>query len=206
MTYTNNVLEKETTKTALEPIVAIEALYASMEDVSPESLCCLVAQSAFETARWAKIYNYNFGNIKAPDTRPHMYLKGASEIINGKEIFPQPPDPQCRFAAYPDVFQGAKALVTFLSVDTTPDNGKPNRYAAAWSECLAGDLAGFVHELSRAGYFTADVGVYLRGCQICYDRYYSQCLQVAAPEPDVRALAARIEELENWAKGIGYKV
>src|SRR5690242_20203330 len=67
---------------------------------SNDTLALLYAQSALETGRWKKIYNYNFGNIKRNGDEDYCMFK-CNEIINGKTIWFNPPHRQTWFRAYP---------------------------------------------------------------------------------------------------------
>lgn len=115
------------------------------------------------------MFNWNFGNVKAGPNTPLWYGVRCSEIIDGKEVFFDPPDPACRFVAYPSMTDGVRAYFTLLR----------RRFAAAWPYVEASDPDGFVRALKREHYFTADVDVYANAVRSLYREF----LQVLPPDP-----------------------
>ena len=77
-------------------------------------LALLLAQTAFETARWQKIHNFNFGNAKADASYPLVTQFRCSEVEQGVEYFFDPPDPHCNFRAYTNATDGAVDYVKVL--------------------------------------------------------------------------------------------
>lgn len=117
------------------------------------SLALLWAQWALETGRGKAIHNYNFGNLKRGKDDPTDWtMFRCSEILNGREVFFDPPHPQTHFRAYPTAIDGALDYIKFLS--------KKTRYAKAWEAVKKGDPAEFSHELKVAGYYTANEARY----------------------------------------------
>lgn len=87
-----------------------------------------------------------------------------------------PPHPQCRFRAFEDAADGAYAQLRFLAIDTTPNDGRPNRYAEAWRAADEhDDPAEFSHALRKAGYYTAPEDQYTRGVVSIYKGYLPKC-------------------------------
>lgn len=120
---------------------------------SINSLALLWAQWALETGRGKAIWNFNFGNLKRTTGDPTDWtMFRCSEILNGKEVFFDPPHPQTHFRAYRTVVEGTVDYIRFLS--------QRKRYLKAWQEVINGDPAKFSHELKIAGYYTANEAGY----------------------------------------------
>jgi hypothetical protein len=155
-----------------------------------------LAKTALETARWKKLHWFNWGNIKAGPDFMGMFTCFAcgEELGDGSHWFEPdgtdknltkgtvarpvkydvpPGHPQTRFRAYANRFDGAFEYVDFVN------NG---RYAQAWLSLLAGDAAGFVHNLKLKGYFTALEAPYLAGV-VSMQREFAAKLQGQHPEP-----------------------
>ena len=116
-----------------------------------KALCILLAQWALETGRGRYCHAWNIGNAKSTrrDGRSWTYYR-CNEVIGGKVVWFNPPDPGCCFRAYETLREGA---VDYL--DTIA-----RRYKAAWPAVLNGDPAGFAHELKRLNYYTANENAY----------------------------------------------
>lgn len=144
--------------TPLGPDEAAKALsdgYKLVTGAAPNAkiLGLLVAQTAFETGNWKSLHNYNFGNAKASGSDPYFQYFRCSEIVNGKEIFYDPPSPTCKFAAHPNAAEGAAHYIRVLKNRTH-----------WWAGLQSGTTAGFVEGLTTApAYFTANAGLYQRG-------------------------------------------
>lgn len=161
---------------------ALRAACCSLPEIGRDpgdaALTILMAQIALETGRGKFCHGWDFGNIKASPRYVGQYsCFKCNEVIGGKVKwfspttggFSCPPGhPQTRFRAYADtdetraraeppaLYRGTKEYVAFI--------GRPtSRYHSAWLRALAGDAAGYVHELKRHGYFTADEQRYKRG-------------------------------------------
>ena len=130
-----------------------------------KQLALLWSQTALEGG-FKSVHWWNLGNVKR--TAGHDFTSfRCSEIINGKEIFFDPPHPQTFFNCYLTPEQGAKEYIEFLS--------KRKRYAKAWQGVLAGDPVMFVHQLKLANYFTANENLY----QIGVNRLVAQFNKIA---------------------------
>jgi len=130
------------------------------------AICVLMAQIALETGRGKAAHDWNLGNIKCSSTYMGFFTCfRCNEIIHGKVEwfspdtggFSVPPGhPQTRFRAYREMISGVLDYVAFLARPTS-------RYRSAWLCALTGDATGYVHELRRRGYFTADETRYRLG-------------------------------------------
>ena len=177
-TFTPDVLTSMSFELAAEAMKA--ALRAQLNTAPSEpTLALALAKTALETGRWQKIHCNNWGNIKASPKYEGMYTCfGCDEIFNGKRTWfdpdtpydPNDPlalpnpnfakptvppgNPQTRFRAYANRFDGAYQYVDFVA---------SGRYVDAWNELLQGDAAGYVAALKRKNYFTADETLYAKG-------------------------------------------
>lgn len=188
-----------------EAIAAFAHAYETVTGEAPtcESLTIIVAQSALETGQWKSMHCYNYGNVKAGRFPRGRYTQfKCNEIIDGKEVWFSPPEWQCSFKAYESAADGAAELIRFLAVDTTPYNGKPNRYESAWDELEAGNLPDYVSELADAGYFTASRSLYLKGMQQLYAQFMPSVLlhgvKPIESKPLELSLEQRLDDLEQW--------
>jgi hypothetical protein len=119
-----------------------------------ESLAVLSAQVCIETGLKFCWLN-NLGNIKRYGEHDWQAYR-CSEIINGKEEWFDPPHKMTQFCAYLSPSQGAKEYIEFVS--------KRKRYQKAWQSVLAGDPKAYAINLHDAGYYTASVALYSKGC------------------------------------------
>jgi hypothetical protein len=152
------------------------------EQPSRETLALALGKTALETGRWSAMWNGNWGNVKHSDSRPGFFTAIVlNEVIDGKVVWfdPRgrltgnpakggrlagdladegravpPGHPQTRMRAFTSAGEGALDYVKFVA---------RGRYAGAWALLLEGDAEGYVHELKRKGYFTADEGEYRKG-------------------------------------------
>jgi hypothetical protein len=164
---------------------------------SPEVLSLCLAKSALETGRWTKIWNYNFGNVKAGGSYVGMFTCiRLNEVIGGKvkwfdpdsEGFAVPPGhPQTRMRAFANAWDGAQAYIEVLQ----------ERFRPAYDSMLTGNAEKYVRTLKRLNYFTADEEPYLRGVQ-SLQREFMAKLQ-GLPHEDVRLddLSADVERLQK---------
>lgn len=137
-----------------------------------KSLAILWSQTALETGRFkVQFMNYNYGNIKKRHAGnrvdklgrvTHRYnddgrfytMFGCSEVINGKEIWFDPPAIETHFRAYKTAIEGAEDYIKLVS--------QRSRYVKAWQALLAGDPVQYVKELRAGGYFTASLDRYTK--------------------------------------------
>ncbi len=143
---------------------------AATAPVPREVLALGLAKCALETGRFQKIWNNNFGNIKASDSYEGMFTCiTLNEVIAGRVQWFAPngpvirlpggsftptaaprvavPDghPQTRMRAHANRFDGAYAYGSFMQA-------RPK----LWAALNAGEPVAFVHAMKLAGYFTAD--------------------------------------------------
>jgi hypothetical protein len=178
-----NVITKRTTPQVLEAWSRAH-LRVFSTPISGTLAEALTAWSAFETWFWEAMHDDNLVNKRGTWHGQGTTFKGASEIIDGKEVF-LPPGPENIFAAYdptPDPFTGSKGLVDsaedalrFIGTASHPEL-RPNRYQEAWDAAGRGDMEGFVMGLAFPklpgiakvpGFFTANPKVYLAGVIRC---------------------------------------
>lgn len=148
---------------------------------SHNSLAVLWAQVALETGRGKFCKNYNFGNIKRHDDEDYCMFR-CNEVIGGKVVWFDPPNPATEFCAYVTDVLGAQEYITFVSQRT--------RYQAAWKQVIAGNPVAYCAALKAAGYFTADLVQYTKGVVSLCDEFLSKVNTfleyvppVPAPEP-----------------------
>lgn len=171
--------DKLTEVTPAEFYAALRELtHGTTEPLGRTSLLVLAAQFAFETGGGKACHCFNLGNVKCPpsDTVHDYTLFRCSEIIGGKEIFFDPPNPACRFRAFQTLEQGAADYYAEMR----------HQFASAWSAVVAGDPDAFAAKLKAAHYYTADEAVYAAGLR----RWYAYLDEHVAPEPDPAAQAA----------------
>jgi hypothetical protein len=136
--------------------LALAARHVFDDDLSRRPLCCLAAQIALETGRGRFTHRNNLGNVKASDSyQGSATFFRCNEVIGGRIVWFDPFNVACRFRAFDTLAGGAEQQIRFL--------GQSKRYVAAWHAAMAGDPVGFVDELHRAGYFTADPKIYRDG-------------------------------------------
>jgi hypothetical protein len=142
--------------TPLTPDQAAKALsdgYHLVTGSRPSALILqlMLGQWALETGNGKSIHNYNYGNGKGTSNSQFVQYFRCSEIVNGQEIFYDPPAIECRFAAYKTAADGAVAFVRLLK---SRENW--------WKGLHSGSADGFVNGLATKpyAYFTANVDLY----------------------------------------------
>lgn len=140
--------------------------------MSTGELGLIMAQSALETGRWQKMWNWNWGNAKAGESYAGMFTCiPLNEVLHGRVVWFAPegelvggpgsalvgeplpvPDghPQTRMRAHANQWEGAQSHAELMQA----------RFPLAYQALLTGDAARFVHALKTAGYFTADEAPY----------------------------------------------
>ena len=156
------IVENRLTPLSLQD--ATRALYDAYARVtggppSARILALLLAQSAFETGRWQKLHNFNFGNAKADLSYPLVTQFRCSEVEQGVEHFFDPPDPHCNFRAYTNAADGAVDHVKVLQ-------SRPHW----WNGLQTEDPSAFVDALATTPkYFTGNPAVYKRAVASLFD-------------------------------------
>jgi peptidoglycan hydrolase-like protein with peptidoglycan-binding domain len=162
----------------LTPLTAAQAAHALSDGYllvtgkrpSAVILALLLGQSALETGNWNSIHNYNFGNKKATSGDHNWQFFRCSEIVNGVEVFYDPPAPECRFAAYGSAAEGAAAFIRLLQ-------SRPHW----WNGLQSGTVDGFIQGLTTAPkYFTADPTKYRNTLNGTVSKYTALASQYAA--------------------------
>lgn len=135
-----------------------------------ESIGVLFAHNAHETGGTKSMWNNNIGNIKyIPSNNPlddldkeYMMLSNVWEILNGKKVIFNPPDPQTWFRSY-------KTLADGLSEHLF--NLKNKRYKSAWVAVESGNVPEFAHILKGKWYYTGSEEDYIKNMQIWFNKY-----------------------------------
>ncbi len=114
---------------------------------SRQTLAVLVSQWSLETGGGQAMMNYNFGGIKghAPGGGAASYRTTEGSGESARSVVDT-------FRAYGSAREGALDYMRLLR----------SRFPAALSQARAGNPAGFVHSLKRAGYFTGSEADYTR--------------------------------------------
>jgi hypothetical protein len=135
-----------------------------------ESIGVLYSQNALETGGTKSMWNNNIGNVKfAPNKNPdldngkeYMMLSNVWEIIGGKKVIFNPPDPATWFKSYASLADGIAEHLDYL---------KNKRYKDAWVAVEAGDPAQFAHILKVHLYYTAPEADYIKGMQGWFKKF-----------------------------------
>lgn len=182
MLYTSSPNEREALVTqATLPYVA-QAVLDVVQQLRPDQytstqltnlVAMLAAQSRLETGGWWSMWNWNLGNVKSGSGAPHMYLQGVSEIEDGVEVHPKPPDPRTRFRAFDSLPQGAQFFTLFFARD---------KYRHAWAAALAGKPHGFVEAIKAQRYFSGSLSKYRNAVGQIYRQIWPEVRQVVGKQ------------------------
>jgi hypothetical protein len=145
--HPNYVAPEQKTITEEQAAYALREAWKRIYGYYPSlnSLAVIWAKTCLETGHFkVGFWNYNFGNIKRKNDDELFTMFRCSEILNGKEVFFDPPHPQTAFRAYLTIEDGAENYLKFVSKRT-----------AAWQKVIEGDPKGYAHELKLARYYTA---------------------------------------------------
>jgi hypothetical protein len=154
---------------------------------SRESVGCLWAQYALETGRGAFCWCHNIGNVKWTPGHDRMMLRGTWEIVSGKRVVFEPPDPQTWFNAYASLDDAMAEHLRLL---------REKRYASSWGAIERGDPTAFATQLKARGYFTAPLEDYARGLRSMLAEFVrSGAYEGALDDLDTAALADTVPEL-----------
>lgn len=171
---------------------ALESLAG--QEVSREATCVLLAQSALETGRWQKMYNYNLGNIKSRMTDGHDYymvtcsevfskataasylaksVRGENGLQTVEELTVGNSDGRVSLR-----FNPPSPVCAFRAFDTFEAGVADHfaflaqpRFAKAMAFALAGDVDGYIRELAAQRYFLASLTTYLTGTRSLFAEY-----------------------------------
>jgi len=162
-----------------------------------KQLACCLAQMVLETGRERQLWgvhahNYNWGNIKHSGGSSPKYWQfyRCAEIINGKQVWFDPPHPQTRFRAYESAEDGLMGYIQFLVFERT-------RYLCAWNRgVMLGDPVVFARELGRAGYYTASIARYTKTVVSLFTEFQSKVAEVLTSR-EANGLYAGLEDGEK---------
>ncbi len=189
------------------------------ELLTEPALALGMSKTALESDRWQKMFNWNFGNVKCPETQPGMFtaykcnevikgkvvwfapegeLSGKDGVVVGKRWDVPPAHPQTRFQAFANQWDGIERYVAFL---------KRPRYLKAYRALLGGSAVAYVHELKVAGYFTAPEDLYVRGVAKLQSEFLARLRSLpTAQEPISSELADEVERLQRlWFAQVLYE-
>lgn len=135
-----------------------------------EAIGVIWSQNAIETGSTTSMWNNNIGNVKyQPSKNPdddndkqYMMLANVWEILNGKKVIFQPPDPATWFRSFATLEDGVAFHLDFL---------KNHRYKAAWAAVEGGDPAEFAHLLKVARYYTAPEADYAKAMTSYFKKF-----------------------------------
>ena len=186
------VADRLTPLTRQVAATALAEAYARVTGGPPSMgvLALLLAHTAFETGRWQKLHNFNFGNVKAGPTFSFIAQFRCSEVESGVERFFEPPDPHCNFRAYSNPADGAVDYVKVLQ-------SRPHWWAGLQTE----DPAAFVDALATPPkYFTGDPAAYKRAIASLFAEF-RPLVRAAVPAPHLASLPSRPRF--SWARSSG---
>jgi len=125
-----------------------------------EHVLMLMAQNALETGWGKSMYNYNIGNIKRLQSEHHDYfmMPHTGEVLNGKQVFFEPPHPATWFKSYDTLEEGVADYLSLLK----------RRYGSAFEAAKTGDAKQFAAALKRNKYYTAPEEGYAKGLDSIY--------------------------------------
>src|SRR5450432_1057593 len=183
------VANRLTPLTRPDAAAALAEAYARITGGSPSArvVALLLAHTAFETGRWQKIHNFNFGNVKAAPSFSFITQFQCSEVENGVEQSFDPPDPHCNFRAYSNAADGAVDYIKVLQ-------SRPHWWAGLQTE----DPAAFVDALATLPkYFTGDPTAYKRAIASLFDEF-RPLARAAVRAPRSASLPSRLRS--SWAR------
>jgi hypothetical protein len=130
----------------------------------------LLGQWALETGNGVAVHNFNFGNTKRNSGDTYYQFFRCSEILNGQEVYFDPPAPECSFSAYKSAEDGAEAYIRILK-----------KRSNWWNGLQTGNIVAFNTGLSTAPkYYTASPTQYLSTLQNRVLNYLPQAQKYGA--------------------------
>lgn len=172
----------EAIRTPLEPEQAIQVLSAALEGElgrppTIAELKMVVAQSSLETARWQKMWNWNFGNSVAVSDQPYFVLR--QKVVH-------------RFRPFASSWQGATYYVALLR----------RRFSNAWQLLGSGDPVAYAYALRAQNYYEGDAAPYGRDLLAVYNRLGGPSSSSSATAPTI-ATAAYVAPTQPTAEKAG---
>lgn len=165
-------------------------------DVDPHhaAIRLLVAQSAFETGWWRSCWNYNLENAKHIDGDGHdFYYVSCDEYISGRLVTLHPPDPGCRFRAFPSLDVGDYLRLL------------KRQYGGALVAAEAGDVIGFAKALKAERFYTDNEAHYeseLVGVLKILDAQFAAAPVALAPNPDGGRILSIAQGVDRGDEGL----
>jgi hypothetical protein len=144
----------QTKYTPPDLFTALRSDWPSVETTAPASrasILTLLAQVCFETGWGSACWNWNLGNHKKVAGDGHdYYMVRCNEIIGGKVVWFDPPDPATWFRSYATLADGVREYLVSLR----------GRFGSSWPAVIDGNPAEFAHLLKAARYYTDDESHY----------------------------------------------
>jgi hypothetical protein len=209
------VTPEKKTLTKQEAVLALRAAWKNIfnEYPSNKSLAILWAKTKQETGNFKlQFINFNFGNQKDKNDGKlftmfrcgeEVTLKQANKLVsespelikivskykrNGEDyasITVLPGHSWSKFKSFSSVEEGAEEYIKFIAFNS--------RYKKAWQKCIEGDAVGFSHELSIAGYYTANEKKYTEGLLKGVKEFFDNINELLEEEPKT----LKSEEIQN---------
>lgn len=167
--------DKKTPLTPKQVAAALSEGYRRVTGSKPTKkiLQLLLGQVALETGNFKSIHNFNFGNVKGSSRDRYVQYFRCSEILDGKEVFFDPPAPECRFVAFRTAADGAQHYIETLK-----------RRPHWWQGLQSKTVPGFIKGLTTAPvYFTASPSLYAKVLQNRMERYLGEAKYYARKVP-----------------------
>lgn len=133
------------------------------------------------------------GRPDGSDGRDWTFFR-CNEVIGGKIVWFDPPNPACCFRAF--------ATLEAAAIDYLEELRR--RFSSAWSAVLAGDPVAFAVRLKALHYYTAGEGAYAAALASLvheFDRIIPTETQLA-PNPQGGALLALAKSIDAGAEGL----
>lgn len=188
---------KSTPVTPEQVFISLAMAWQSLTGTLPDRKVILIihAQSALETGHWKSISNFNLGGSKKHGDCDWCYFTTT-------ERFPAAKADQYLAASKPGAevtllkeadgmktlkFSGKQSMNCFASWETLDDAAKAQldllfrRFPKALEAAKKGDPVGYVHELKRAGYFTASEEEYRKIVESIAKTYDKKLANVQLP-------------------------
>ena len=184
--------DKLTPCTAQEMLDALYVAWVRYFGAPPDNtdaLRILLAQWALETGWGKACHNWNIGNVKAAAGGVYnwQYFR-CNEVLNGKIVWFDPPNPGCCFRAFSTIEDGVLDHLRLLVQHKT--------FSLAWPAVITGDPVRYAHVLKMAGYYTADEATYAHNVASLFRTFQKLVPSVSEPMP----LVAGIAELSIYSQ------